>query len=704
MNDKPETEHVHGPTCGHDHHHDHHHEPHHREHHHNEGREHGEYENREGDEHKHQDRHARHAHDHDHGHEYATHDHRHAGHVHGPGCSHDHHADTGHVHVHHQGCGHEHVHVERQTYPPANRPAETGGPACQVDLPGLIPGEFDEFGRTEQLERLLEAKPGVLDVHVRRDLGRSEVCVHYDAQHFTFEQIVAEVQHIGSDVAARCLQQTWFVRGMVSAQCGYTIEHALGKKTKGVLSAEVAYAAERLVIEYDSSIISPEQVVARVRALGYQLEEPEHGHACAFHAHGGGLAPKLEMPLVIVAGILIAAGFGFERWGAAVGASTILYACALVSGGFFAVRGALQSLRQGIVDIETLMVLAGVGACFLGAWFEGAFLLFLFSLGHALEHRAMERARRAIEALARLRPETARLKRGDAVVEVAVSEVLRGDLVVVRPGDRLPLDGTIRTGQSSLDQATVTGESVPVSRGPGDEVFASTINIEAVLEIEVTRLSTESVLARIVDMVAEAEAQKSPTQRLAKRLEKKFVPIVLAAAPLLTIALMVAGFGVREAVLRGISLLVAASPCALAISTPAAVLSAVACAARSGVLIKGGAYLEALAKLNAIAFDKTGTLTLGRPRVVTIKPESGVSESDLLFAAACVEAHSSHPIAFAIIEAAKERKVASTNAESCVAVHGRGLCAVAEGKPLWAGSLALYEGERIPERVVKITG
>jgi Cd2+/Zn2+-exporting ATPase len=684
-----EHAHVHGPGCGHDHHHEaaeHVHGP--------------------GCGHEQHDEHEEHAHVHGPG---CGHDHHHQAephvHVHGPDCGHEHHlVESGHVHVHHAGCGHRHVHTHRQEHPPTNRPAETGGPACQLDLPSLIPGEYDEFGRTQQLERMLEAKKGVLDVHVRRDLGRSELCVHYDPKHFRFDQIVGEVRKLGADVAKRCLQKTWFVRGMESAQCGYTIEHALGKKTNGILSAEVAYAAERLVVEYDSDVISADGIVQRVRAIGYLVEEPEQGHACAFHAGGGGLAPKLEMPLVIAAGVLIAAGLAVEGVGIAPGLpllSTVLYAAALVSGGLFAVRGALKSLRQGIVDIETLMVLAAVGACFLGAWFEGAFLLFLFSLGHGLEHRAMDKARRAIEALTNLRPETARVKRADAVVEVSVTKVLRGDIMVIRPGDRLPLDGTIRSGQSSIDQATITGESVPVARGPGDEVFASTINVEAVLEVEVTRLSTESVLARIVDMVAEAEAQKSPTQRFAKRLERTFVPVVLAAAPILTLVLIAIGTGFTESVLRGISLLVAASPCALAISTPAAVLSAVARAARGGVLIKGGAYLEALGKLNAIAFDKTGTLTLGRPRVMSVKPEAGINENELVAAAACVEAHSSHPIAYAILEAASERQIARVDSESCVAVHGKGLRAMFQGDAVWAGNLPLFEGQQVPESVLK---
>jgi len=528
--------------------------------------------------------------------------------------------------------------------------------------------------------------------------------LHYDDKQLKPAQIVALVKTTGAEVAQRYLHKSWFVRGMDSAQCGYVIEHVL-ERMPGVLDASVAYATERLVVEYDKEAVKPRQIEAKVRAVGYELEEPEPGHVCSQHANKGGLAPKLEMPLVIIAGALLAAGFLLRKFTALPDlVPTVLFILAMISGGFFSVRSALLSLRQGVFDIETLMVLAAVGAAFLGAWFEGAFLLFLFSLGHALEHRAMERARRAIESLGKLRPETARVKRNGAVSEIPVGEVKRGDIVIVRPGDRVPLDGRVVSGNSSLDQATITGESVPVAKGPGDAVFAGTINTEAALEIEVTKLSSESVLSRVMDMVAEAEAQKSPTQRFAKRLERVFVPIVLIIAPLLALFLyFIQGQSLREAVLRGISLLVAASPCALAIATPAAVLSAVARAARGGVLIKGGAHLETLGKVAAIAFDKTGTLTIGKPRLITVSPAPDAAENDLLAAAAAAEANSSHPLAIAVIEGARERGVEAAAAESTAAVHGKGLRAVVNGETVMVGNLALYSDETVPENIAAMT-
>jgi Cd2+/Zn2+-exporting ATPase len=302
-----------------------------------------------------------------------------------------------------------------------------------------------------------------------------------------------------------------------------------------------------------------------------------------------------------------------------------------------------------------------------------------------------------VEALGALRPEKARLKRGAEWVEVDVQDVRRGDRVLVRPGDRVPLDGIIREGRSSLEQAAITGESVPVARGPGDEVFCGSVNHEAALELEVLRLSSESVLAKVVDLVVEAEARKSPAQRFATKVEQRFVPVVLALAVALPVALVLLGSSPKEALLRAVALLVAASPCALAISTPAAVLSAVAAAARGGVLVKGGIHLEALGRVKAIAFDKTGTLTHGAPKLVSLLPLAPETEEGLLQVAASAEALSGHPLAKAVVKAAKEKGLTLREATHCEAVHGKGLVATVAGVRTQVGSAALFAS--VPPRV-----
>ena len=698
MVDKPHgactEEHEHGESCGHDHTHEHKSEC---------GHNHPPGES------------CAHDHDHDHAHEHKSecghnhgpgescghdHDHAHAhehksdcGHSHGPGesCAHDH----AHDHHHHDGCcGHHHGPA---TQDHTTRAAEDGGWACQFRLSDLIPGETDELGRTEKLFDLLQSKSGITRAHVRRDLEIPEVCLHYEPKQIGLEEVVAVAKVCSSQVSSRYLEKSYFVRGMDCTQCAYVIEHIL-QRTKGVLQANVSYASERVIIEYDRESINLKQVESRIRASGYELEEPQKGHACSCHAHGSGLAPLLEMPLVGLSGLLLTVGslLLFTHTGPPL-LPQILFGLSIFSGGFFAVRGAWNTAMQGRLDIEALMILAAVGAGLLGKFFEGGFLLFLFSLGHALEHRAMERARKSIESLGKLRPEVALRKRGDKLESVPVGELKRGDRVLIRPGDRVPVDGSIQEGTSSLDQAAVTGESVPVTRTVGESVFAGTVNIEGTLEVEVTRLSGESVLARVVDMVAEAEARKGPSQLFARRVEQRFVPIALAGAPLLGLVLWLNGLPAADALLRGISVLVAASPCALAISTPAAVLSAVARAARAGVLVKGGTHLEALGRLKAVAFDKTGTLTEGKPKVVGIKTAEGVSEDDLLASAAALENQSSHPLARAIVEEAANRGLTVPMASQTRAILGKGLTGQLGGQDVQVGSLSMFEGQTIPD-------
>jgi Zn2+/Cd2+-exporting ATPase len=715
-----EEKHVHGPGCSHGHDHEHGHEHKKEEKHvHGPGCSHGhDHEHEHEHEHKKEEKHVHgpgcsHGHDHEHGHEQKKEE----KHVHGPGCSHGHEHGHGHGHDHdhgHGGCGHDHGHghdhdhhhekvdydKRRREAPMTTRAAESGGSACQMELDAVIPGEEDERGRFEQLEKELEMFIGVSDVHVRKDGEFPEICIHYSPDKVSLEKLREAINSIGTAVSKHYLQHTWFVRNMESAQCGYVIEHSL-HRMPGILSANVGYAAERLVVEYDRELTRPKQINKRIELLGYELEEPEKGHACSFHAHGSsGLAPKIQMPLTIAGGVLLVAGFGWQHL---VNPSDIigetLMFLAMVCSGFFPFKGALSSVRQGVFSIETLMVLAAVGAGFTGAFFEGAFLLFLFSMGHALEHRAMDKARNALDELSKLRPQNALVKKGNDIVETPVAEVMRGDIVIVRPGDRVPLDGTIRSGKSSLDQATITGESVPVAKQAGDDVFAGTINTDSALEIEVTKLSSESMLAKIVDLVSEAEAQKGASQKFAQKVEKTFVPIVLVAAPALTIGLMLWGVSVHDAVLRGVSLLVAASPCALAIATPATVLSAVARAAKAGILIKGGAHLETLGNVEAIAFDKTGTLTIGKPSLVSIKPESGVSETELVQLAGDAEMHSSHPLAVAVVNAAKSRGLILGNCTNCEAVHGRGVKSSVDGKEVWVGNASLFDSDPLPQTI-----
>jgi len=370
-----------------------------------------------------------------------------------------------------------------------------------------------------------------------------------------------------------------------------------------------------------------------------------------------------------------------------------------VAGGYDVARAALPALFRGKFDIDLLMIAAASGAAILGEWTEGAFLLFLFSLGHAGEHYAMDRARNAVGVLGELMPRTAFTKRGDRLEEVPVEQLAVDEIVVIKPGERVPVDGVIMAGESSIDQSAITGESVPVSRKPGDEVFAGTINQDNALDVRMTRLARDNTLARVMQLVAEAQEQKSPTQRFTETFARRFVPAVLIGTLVVIVILPLAfDWTWSASFYRGMLLLVAASPCALAIGTPAAVLAGIAQAARSGVLIKGGIHLESLGRLNTVALDKTGTLTTGTFAVSQVLGLDGTPEDEVLRIAAAVEEQSSHPLAVAIVKTARERKIDFPSATDIENLAGKGIQARVEDVGILVGAIRAFDGDAAAER------
>lgn len=543
-----------------------------------------------------------------------------------------------------------------------------------------VPDEWDSC--VERLISLLKSKY-IDQAHVVREDGKARLCLHYDSEHIGLTEVRQLVAAAGAAIDKRYVHESLRIEGMDCPTCATVIEHALGR-LDCVLEAKVSYAAERLRLEYDSEKSSHRAVERRIEALGYRVLELE--------AHAGWWAEHRELVFSLAAGVLLLGGWLGGLAGAPHAVSLGLYLAAYAFGGFFTARDAVQSLWAKRFDIDTLMLVAAAGAAALGEWAEGALLLFLFSLGHALEHSAMDRARRAIEALADLAPKTALVRRDGAEVEVPVEELLRGDVVVVKPGQRLPADGKVTEGNSAVDQSPVTGESVPVDKDSGDVVFAGTVNGDGVLLIEVTKLATESTLARMVRLVSDAQTQKSPTQNFTDRFERVFVPVVLIGACLLIAVPPLFGFPFADSFYRAMAVLVAASPCALAIGTPAAVLSAVARAAQVGVLIKGGAHLENLGRLTAIAFDKTGTITVGKPRLTDIVT-FGATENEVLALAAALEGRSGHPLAQAIVAAARERGLRWDEPADVEAVNGKGIRATLGGQRIEIGNLKLFAGE-----------
>jgi Cd2+/Zn2+-exporting ATPase len=350
---------------------------------------------------------------------------------------------------------------------------------------------------------------------------------------------------------------------------------------------------------------------------------------------------------------------------------------AYAAGGYSGARAALADAGRGNFNIDFLMIAAALGAAFIGEWEEGALLLFLFTLSGALESFASDRTRQAIIRLAELRPDTASVRREGAVIEMCVEALAIGDVVVVKPGERMPVDGTVIQGTTTVDQSPITGESIPVYKGVGDTVFSGTINGSGALELEVTKLASDSTISKIIGLVQEAQNNAAPTQRLIDRFSQPYTLAVIGVT-LLAIAVPVifAAEPFGRTIYRAMTLLVVASPCALIISTPASILSAIAAAAREGILFKGGAYLEKAANLDMLAFDKTGTLTYGKPELTDVVPLNGYSEEDLIACAAGAESLSEHPIAQTIVERAQEMNLAYDSPEDFRGIAGHGVQAI----------------------------
>jgi Cd2+/Zn2+-exporting ATPase len=399
-------------------------------------------------------------------------------------------------------------------------------------------------------------------------------------------------------------------------------------------------------------------------------------------------AEWLEPRLVIVTLAALVTGALLERAEAAGWLVAVFAVTAYIAGGAFGAKGALKSLfHERKFDVDGLMVLAALGAALVGAWAEGATLLFLFSLSNTLQTYAIGRSRRAIRSLYALYPETARVKRGDETVTVGLEELAINDLVLIEPGERIPVDGIVQAGRSAVDQSPITGESMPVDKAPGDDVFAGTLNKQGALDVTVTKLASESTLSRIVHLVEQAQENKAPTERALDKFEERYAVGILGFIVLMIVVpplLFNADFGANF--YRAMVLMTVASPCALAISVPASFIAAIASAARRGVLFKGGAYLEQLADIKAVAFDKTGTLTAGQPEMTALMPVSGVAENDLLAWAAAVEERSEHPLAQAIVEAARNRSLSYKEADDFEAVSGRGAHGHINGEQYWVAS------------------
>lgn len=487
------------------------------------------------------------------------------------------------------------------------------------------------------------------------------------------------------------------VDGMDCYDCAQTIERAVSR-LPGVTATSVSFPAAAMRVEYVAGEVALDRIAVRVERLGYVVDggRPRGRPAARWRL------PRREALTALAAGLLGAA-ISIDLATAASALAIGLYVAAVVVVGLPVARAGIAALRATHrPDINLLMTIAVAGAMGIGAWLEAGLVVVLFSLGELLEGRAVSRARRELEGLVQLAPETARVRRAcedgccDSLeeVEVPVAELAIGDLVIVRPGERIPADGTIVEGASAIDQAAITGESTPADRTAGEHVFAGTLNGHGLLTIEVGSSPGDMTLDRIGRLVAEAQARKSPSERWVDRFARIYTPTVMGAAVLVAAVPLAFGVSFSDAFYNALALLILACPCALVVSTPVSIVSALGRASAAGVLVKGGAYLEQAATIRTVAFDKTGTLTQGRPQVVEIEPLFG-SESDVLQIAASLEQGSEHPLARAIVGAARGRDLALAPVEGFEALTGLGARGHVNGSRIEVGSPKLFDGRSL---------
>ena len=545
--------------------------------------------------------------------------------------------------------------------------------------------------------RTLEGGVGRLDgvLLASANFAASALAVEYDTERTDYPAIVSRVRALGYDVQSSALsrEMTYQVDGMDCADCALHLEEAL-KRTPGVAQVSVDFTLARLRITADDGTEMTSTVQQVAEGMGYSILPEGASETVWTEGWRERLRRRRRDLTTVGAGILIVAGVILSLLGAPEALVAGAYVAAILVGGFYIARTGWVALRTAhALDMNALMTIAAVGAIFIGEWAEGAVAMFLFSLGNSLEGYTMDRARNSIRSLMELSPRRATLIHGDREEQVPVEDLDVGDRILVRPGEQIPMDGAVLSGLSAVNQAPITGESVPVEKAIGDEVYAGTVNGQGALTVRVARLAADTTIARIIKMVEEAQAQKAPSQRFVDRFARVYTPAVLVVAAGVAILPPLVGWltgaGTFAALFsewfyRALVLLVIACPCALVISTPVTIVSAISSAARSGVLIKGGAYLEALGSLKVLAFDKTGTLTAGKPQVVEVlclnhqagQPWTECQDCrDMLANAAAVERRSEHPLAQAVVQLADEQGLAHAlpAAEAVEALIGRGV-------------------------------
>jgi len=564
-----------------------------------------------------------------------------------------------------------------------------------LDIPVVWPDYFEDCEQCiDRLRQMLLSLNGMRSASINSD--RRTIEISYDRDLLTFEEIKERARLLGVNVADRYKHGVLRVIGLDCPDCANKLESAI-RRMKGIAWVSLNYATSVLTVEWEPHVTALKAIEDRIGHMGYDTES---GRAPAAPSPKARTRRNLRLVLTAASGVLLALAGIIWMLAGDSGAVTTLLLLSAATGGIFTARSGLLSLRGLSLDTNLLVTVAAIGAIALREYADAAAVMFLFSLGSALEAYTVDKTRRSISSLIEASPKSASVKRNGRIEKVDLERVEVGDIVLVKPGEKIPVDGTVTEGESAVNEAPITGESVPKDKSPGDSVYAGSINARGSLEIRTTSTSDDNTLARIIHAVEEAQAQKAPSQRFSERFGRYYTPCVIGLAIATAVVGPIIFGGDHKAwIERALTLLVVSCPCALVISTPVAIVAAIGNAARSGILIKGGTHLEMLADVSIAAFDKTGTLTKGRLSVCGIVPFNSHTEEQILSVAAAIESRSEHPLADAIIDHARQAGVPALHVSFFEAFPGRGARAVVDGDAFYIGSAAL-----MVERGIEVPG
>jgi Cd2+/Zn2+-exporting ATPase len=553
-----------------------------------------------------------------------------------------------------------------------------------------------------KVEKAVKRMPGVIDAIVVFPAGRLNV--EYNSKQTGITQVLDKIKKLGYEAReedkkiSTAAQTTDFcIIGMDCADCAAKLEKRISK-VPGVEAAKINFGTSKMMVTHSGPVA---EILSTIEKMGYSGKVDEglkiKNEPASFWKSNQYAKPTLISFIMLVLGLIA---------GKLVASELIvngLFLTGIVLGGFLPAKNGISVLINAReFDMNILMTIAVIGASLIGAFEEAATVVFLFSFGNSLQGYTLDKTRNSIRALMEITPNEALVKRGTTEITLPVEKIVIGDVIIVRPGERIAMDGKVSTGSSTVNEAPITGESIPVEKQPGNEVYAGTINERGSLEIRVTKLAKDNTISRIIHMVEEAQGQRAPSQQFVDKFAKYYTPaVIILAALVAAVPPLFFGQPLEKWFYEAMAMLLVACPCALVISTPVSIVSAIGNAAKNGVLIKGGMYLEEAGSLSVVAFDKTGTLTEGKPQVTDIVPTDGIPEKEFLAIASAIEKRSEHPLAEAIVKYAKERGAEISSISAFEAIPGKGAKAIVNGKTYQIGNSRFFTEQAIDVKRVE---